>query len=136
SREIRSFYLQPEDEAPVDFAPGQHIPVRLRLAGETPLIRTYSLSSAPSDGYLRISVKRQGAVSRHLHEYLKVGHRLDVRLPMGRFTLDRQSLRPIVLAGAGVGITPLIAMLREQLNTGQGRRIYLFHGARTLADLP
>ncbi|MEX5344152.1 pyridoxamine 5'-phosphate oxidase family protein [Pseudomonas sp. I2] len=136
SREIRSFYLQPEDEAPVDFAPGQHIPVRLRLAGETPLIRTYSLSSAPSDGYLRISVKRQGAVSRHLHEHLKVGHRLDVRLPMGRFTLDRQSLRPIVLAGAGVGITPLIAMLREQLNTGQGRRIYLFHGARTLADLP
>lgn len=136
SRDIRSFYLQPDDDKPVSFAPGQHIPVRLQLDGETPLVRTYSLSSAPSDGYLRISVKAQGPASRHLHERLKVGDVLEVRLPMGNFTLDQQSPRPLVLIGAGVGITPLMAMLREQLSTGQGRRIYLFHGGRTLADLP
>lgn len=136
SRDIRSFYLQPDGGKPVPFAPGQHIPVRLQLDGEAPLVRTYSLSSAPSDGYLRISVKAQGPASRHLHERLKVGDVLDVRLPMGNFTLDQQSQRPLVLIGAGVGITPLMAMLREQLKTGQGRRIHLFHGGRSLVELP
>ncbi|MCX5508989.1 pyridoxamine 5'-phosphate oxidase family protein [Pseudomonas sp. BJa3] len=136
SRDIRSFYLQPEEGTAVDFAPGQHIPVRLQVDGEAPLIRTYSLSSAPSDGHLRISVKAQGPASRYLHQQLKVGDPLQVRLPMGSFTLDHTSDRPLVLVGAGVGITPLIAMLREQLALGLGRRIYLFHGSRTLADLP
>ncbi|WAB99215.1 MULTISPECIES: pyridoxamine 5'-phosphate oxidase family protein [Pseudomonas] len=134
SRDIRSFYLAPD--RPVTFAPGQHIPVRLALGGETPLIRTYSLSCAPSDGYLRISVKAQGAASRYLHEQVGVGDLLGVRLPMGSFTLDGDSARPIVLMGAGVGITPLIAMLREQLARQQARRIHLFHSARRLADLP
>ncbi|PMZ88940.1 MULTISPECIES: pyridoxamine 5'-phosphate oxidase family protein [unclassified Pseudomonas] len=136
SRDIRSFYLQPEEGTAVPFVPGQHIPVRLQVDGEAPLIRTYSLSSAPSDGHLRISVKAQGPASRYLHQQLKVGDPLQVRLPMGSFTLDHTSDRPLVLVGAGVGITPLIAMLREQLALGLGRRIYLFHGGRTLADLP
>lgn len=136
SHDIRSFYLQPEEGTTVAFAPGQHIPVRLQVDGEAPLIRTYSLSSAPSDGHLRISVKAQGPASRYLHQQLKVGDALQVRLPMGSFTLDHTSARPLVLIGAGVGITPLIAMLREQLALGLGRRIYLFHGGRTLADLP
>jgi len=134
SRDIRSFYLAAD--APVQFAPGQHIPVRIALGGDAPLVRTYSVSSAPSDGYLRISVKAQGPASRYLHERIAVGDLLDVRLPMGSFTLNEQSERPIVLIGAGVGITPLIAMLREQLAKRQARRIHLFHGARSLADLP
>ncbi|MBS5846907.1 MAG: pyridoxamine 5'-phosphate oxidase family protein [Pseudomonas putida] len=136
SRDIRSFYLEPPSDSGVTFAPGQHIPVQVQIDGEAAMIRTYSLSSAPSDGYLRISVKAQGPASRHLHERVKPGDVLDVRSPMGSFTLDEQSTRPLVLIGAGVGITPLLAMLREQLNKGQARRIHLFHGARSLADLP
>ncbi|EKT4564204.1 pyridoxamine 5'-phosphate oxidase family protein [Pseudomonas putida] len=136
SRDIRSFYLEPPSDSSVAFAPGQHIPVHVQIDGEAAMIRTYSLSSAPSDGYLRISVKAQGPASRHLHERVKPGDVLDVRAPMGSFTLDEQSTRPLVLIGAGVGITPLLAMLREQLSKGQARRIHLFHGARSLADLP
>ncbi|MDH4847186.1 2Fe-2S iron-sulfur cluster binding domain-containing protein [Pseudomonas sp. BN505] len=136
SRDIRSFYLEPPSDSRVVFAPGQHIPVQVQIDGEAAMIRTYSLSSAPSDGYLRISVKAQGPASRHLHERVKPGDVLDVRSPMGSFTLDEQSTRPLVLIGAGVGITPLLAMLREQLSKGQARHIHLFHGARTLADLP
>ncbi|MCE0911217.1 MULTISPECIES: pyridoxamine 5'-phosphate oxidase family protein [Pseudomonas] len=136
SRDIRSFYLQPPSDSAVVFAPGQHVPVQVERDGEAPLIRTYSLSSAPSDGYLRISVKAQGPVSRHLHERIAPGDVLDVRPPMGSFTLDMQSTRPLVLIGAGVGITPLLAMLREQLSKAQTRHIHLFHGARSLADLP
>ncbi|MFJ4343678.1 pyridoxamine 5'-phosphate oxidase family protein [Pseudomonas sp. NPDC089401] len=134
SRDIRSFYLAADTS--VSFTPGQHIPVRIPLGDGAPLIRTYSLSSAPADGYLRISVKAQGPASRYLHEQVRVGDMLDVRLPMGSFTLDHESSRPLVLIGAGVGITPLIAMLREQLATGPQRPIHLFHGARSLADLP
>ena len=136
SRDIRSFYLEPPSDSRVVFAPGQHIPVQVQIDGEAAMIRTYSLSSAPSDGYLRISVKAQGPASRHLHERVKAGDMLDVRSPMGSFTLDEQSTRPLVLIGAGVGITPLLAMLREQLSKGQARRIHVFHGARSLADLP
>ncbi|MEW9843093.1 pyridoxamine 5'-phosphate oxidase family protein [Pseudomonas juntendi] len=136
SRDIRSFYLQPPSDSAVVFAPGQHVPVQVKRDGEAPLIRTYSLSSAPSDGYWRISVKAQGPVSRHLHARIAPGDVLDVRPPMGSFTLDIQSTRPLVLIGAGVGITPLLAMLREQLSHGQARAIHLFQGARSLADLP
>ncbi|MGJ7551412.1 2Fe-2S iron-sulfur cluster-binding protein [Pseudomonas alloputida] len=134
SRDIRSFYLAADE--PVAFLPGQHIPVRIPLGTDAPLIRTYSLSCAPSDGYLRISVKAQGPASRYLHERVRAGDLLEVRLPMGSFTLNSTSDRPVVLIGAGVGITPLIAMLRELLANGQGRRIHLFQGARSLSDLP
>ncbi|MFJ4068880.1 pyridoxamine 5'-phosphate oxidase family protein [Pseudomonas sp. NPDC089996] len=134
SRDIRSFYLAADE--PVAFLPGQHIPVRIALGGDAPLVRTYSLSCAPSDGYLRISVKAQGPASRYLHEQVRVGDTLDVRMPMGAFTLASTSSRPVVLIAAGVGITPLIAMLRELLATEDARSIHLFHGARSLADLP
>lgn len=136
SRDIRSFYLEPPVDSAVAFAPGQHVPVQVQPDGEAALIRTYSLSSAPSDGYLRISIKSQGTASRYLHERVVAGDVLNVRPPMGSFTLDQQSTRPLVLIGAGVGITPLLAMLREQVGMGQARRIHLFHGARSLADLP
>ncbi|TLX79561.1 2Fe-2S iron-sulfur cluster binding domain-containing protein [Pseudomonas nicosulfuronedens] len=134
SEDIRSFYLQAPAGVAVNFAPGQHLPVRLAVGGQT-LIRTYSLSSAPSDGELRISVKAQGPASRHLHEQMGAGDHLQVRAPMGSFTLKSDSARPVVLIGAGVGITPLLSMLRE-LVAGPARRVHLFQSARTLGQLP
>ncbi|MBD9415319.1 pyridoxamine 5'-phosphate oxidase family protein [Pseudomonas sp. PDM16] len=140
SRDIRSLLLAPEDGGAVSFAPGQHLPVRITTAQGEVLVRTYSLSSAPSDGFLRISVKAQGKGSRHLHEQVRVGDLLEVRQPLGGFTLKTDSSRPVVLIGAGVGITPLLSMLRELVaaNAGQapGRRIHFFQGARALHDLP
>ncbi|MGE8502505.1 MAG: pyridoxamine 5'-phosphate oxidase family protein [Pseudomonas sp.] len=136
STDIRSFVLAPEQGVAPRFAAGQHLPIRITtVTGET-LLRTYSLSSAPSDNQLRISIKAQGVVSRHLHEQIRVGDVLDVRPPLGSFTLNSETNRPLVLIGAGVGITPLLSMLREQVALEQGRRIYFFQGARTLADLP
>ncbi|MBF8637606.1 pyridoxamine 5'-phosphate oxidase family protein [Pseudomonas fulva] len=135
SGDIRSFYLEPPGATAVTFAPGQHVPVQIPLDPHKPLIRTYSLSSAPSDDHVRISVKAQGPASRYLHERVVAGDVLQVRPPVGSFTLDLNSTRPLVLIGAGVGITPLLAMLREQLKQGQARVIHLFQGARSLADL-
>ena len=140
SRHIRSIYLEPDDGAglPV-FLAGQHLPLRFTLDGEVQ-IRTYSLSSAPSDGFYRISVKREGRVSSHLHEQIKVGDVLEARAPQGHFTVAPLERRPLVLLAAGVGITPLLSMLREVVYQGlRTRRIrptWLLQSSRSLADQP
>lgn len=140
SKDIRSYYLQPADGAAVAFVPGQHIPVRIAGADEPALIRTFSVSSAPSDGHLRISVKAQGPGSRRLHEQVRAGDFLDVRPPLGSFVLVEETERPVVLIGAGVGVTPLVSMFRELIAQNREHRrqrpIHLFQSARTLADLP
>jgi ferredoxin-NADP reductase/predicted pyridoxine 5'-phosphate oxidase superfamily flavin-nucleotide-binding protein len=140
SHNIRSIYLEPADGAglPV-FQAGQHLPLRFNIEGEVH-IRTYSLSSAPSDDFFRISVKREGRVSSHLHEQVNVGDLLEARTPKGHFTVAPHERRPLVLLAAGVGITPLLSMLREVvyqgLRTRHIRPTWLFQSARTLADLP
>lgn len=140
SRHIRSIYLEPTDGVglPV-FLAGQHLPLRFTLDGEVH-IRTYSLSSAPSDGFYRISVKREGRVSTHLHEQIRVGDVLEARAPQGHFTVAPLERRPLVLLAAGVGITPLLSMLREVVYQGlRTRRIrptWLLQSSRSLADQP
>ncbi|MHA3734173.1 pyridoxamine 5'-phosphate oxidase family protein [Pseudomonas sp. Eth.TT006] len=140
SQHIRSIYLQPDDGAgmPV-FQAGQHLPLRFTLNGETH-IRTYSLSSAPSDDFLRISVKREGLVSGHLHQQIRVGDVLEARAPQGHFTVAPLEQRPLVLLAAGVGITPLLSMLREVVYQGLRTRgirpTLLLQSSRSLADQP
>lgn len=138
---IRSFYFEPADGAGLPaFKAGQHLPLRLSPDGRTPpLIRTYSLSSAPSDGFFRISVKRDGLASAYLHDHVSVGDLLQARSPQGRFVVDPQERRPLVLLGAGIGVTPMLSMLREVIYEGKrvrgGRATWFIQSARRLADL-
>jgi ferredoxin-NADP reductase len=116
------------------------LPLRLTLAGQDkPVIRTYSLSSAPSDDFFRISVKRDGAVSAHLHDHVSVGDVLNARAPQGGFTVDPSELRPLVLMGAGIGVTPMLSMLREVIYEGKRvrrmRPTWFVQSARRLVDL-
>jgi ferredoxin-NADP reductase/predicted pyridoxine 5'-phosphate oxidase superfamily flavin-nucleotide-binding protein len=139
SASVKSFYLQPLDGfGLIPHQAGQHLPIRLTLPGaDNPVIRTYTLSAAPSDGFYRISVKRQGGVSTHLHT-LKAGATLEVQAPAGRFTVDALEPRPAVLMAAGIGITPMLAMLRHIIFEGlRKRRIrptWLFYAARNQDD--
>jgi len=141
SNDIRSFYLEPADGAGLPhFQAGQHLPLRLDIPGQPrALIRTYSLSSAPADGLLRISVKREGLASNYLHEKVHGGSLLEARAPRGRFVLDAGQQRAVVLLAAGVGVTPLLAMLRELIFQNQrlrrSRRVWLVQSARSLAGL-
>ncbi|NWA04094.1 2Fe-2S iron-sulfur cluster-binding protein [Pseudomonas gingeri] len=140
SSTIRSLYLEPIDGAgmPV-FLAGQHLPLRFDIDGQS-YIRTYSLSGAPSDSFLRISVKRDGQVSSHIHDQLRVGDRIEARAPQGHFTVAANERRPLVLLAAGVGITPLLSMLREVVYQGKRTRrmrpTVLFLSARSKAELP
>lgn len=140
SQNIRSIYLEAADDAGLPlFQAGQHLPVRFTLDDQVH-IRTYSLSSAPSDDFLRISVKREGRVSSHLHEQIKVGDVIEARAPQGHFTVAADERRPLVLLAAGVGITPLLSMLREVVYQGQRTRYtrpsWLLQSSRSLADQP
>jgi ferredoxin-NADP reductase len=115
------------------------LPLRFNIDGEMH-IRTYSLSSAPSDDFFRISVKRDGRVSSHLHEHVRVGDLLEARAPQGHFIVAPHERRPLVLLAAGVGITPLLSMLREVvyqgLRTRHIRPTWFFQSSRSLADQP
>ncbi|MDG9930196.1 MULTISPECIES: NO-inducible flavohemoprotein [unclassified Pseudomonas] len=129
SEEITSFHLRPVDGgALLDFVPGQYIGLRLVIDGEE-VRRNYSLSTAPDGREYRISVKREpgGRVSSHLHERIGEGDEIELFVPAGDFTLNR-SARPLVLIGAGVGITPLMAMLEAAVHSG--RPIRFIHCAR------
>ncbi|WP_117195548.1 2Fe-2S iron-sulfur cluster-binding protein [Rhizobium terrae] len=142
SATIKSFHLQPGDGAGLlPHAAGQHLPIRIKLPGENKaVIRTYTLSVAPSDGIYRISVKRDGQVSQFLHDRIAVGDVIEARAPAGHFSIDARSTRPAVLLAGGVGITPMLAMLRhivyEGLRKQRVRPVTLFHASRSKADRP
>jgi ferredoxin-NADP reductase/MOSC domain-containing protein YiiM len=139
TRWIRALELEPLDgQSLPDYAAGQYVTVSLpRQALERPLLRTYSLSSAGDARRWRISVKREpsGQAGEVIHEPLAVEDVLSLGGPRGNFTLPDDEL-PIVLLGAGIGITPLLAML-ERLARGQDtREVWWIHSARTAAEVP
>ncbi len=140
SATIRSFHLEPEDGLPIGpFTAGQHLPIRVTIPGRgQPVVRTYTITSAPGGRGYRISVKRDGLVSQHLHDRMHVGARIEVGRPAGAFAFDPQAKRPAVLLAAGVGITPLLAMLDQAVHeggrAGEVRPVTLFYSARHLKE--
>jgi ferredoxin-NADP reductase/predicted pyridoxine 5'-phosphate oxidase superfamily flavin-nucleotide-binding protein len=116
---IRSFHLEPADgHAVPPFLAGQHLPIRLKTTAGEELHRTYTISHAPSDEGLRLSVKREGVVSSHLHDQVLEGDVIEALGPRGQFTIDATLRRPAVLIGAGVGITPMVAFARHVVTEG------------------
>jgi ferredoxin-NADP reductase/predicted pyridoxine 5'-phosphate oxidase superfamily flavin-nucleotide-binding protein len=134
SADVASFVLASRDGGRLPgFVAGQHLPVELAIPGQAaPVLRTYSLSGSPRDPHYRISVKREplGLASRYLHDELGVGQLLAAAPPQGSFTLDESTERPVVLASAGVGLTPLVSMLHTLVSHDTGRPVCFVHGAR------
>jgi ferredoxin-NADP reductase/MOSC domain-containing protein YiiM len=118
--------------------PGQFLTLRLHPdpAGR-PLLRSYSLSGPPGASDYRISVKREsrGAASQFLHTRVRTGDLLEAAAPRGVFTL-RSGQAPVLLVSAGVGATPVLAMLHALAAARSGREIWWLHGARRRADEP
>ena len=117
-----------------EFEAGQFVTVRIRVDGKE-YARCYSISSAPCvRGYLEFSVRRQGLVSNALHATVRPGASLFVKAPAGAFRYPAGDDRPIVLLAGGIGITPLISMLRHAVATEPTRPVTLLYSARTEAD--
>ncbi|MDQ0232358.1 NO-inducible flavohemoprotein [Metabacillus malikii] len=136
---ITSFYLQPADGSTVPaFSPGQYVTVRLSVEGEEYLLnRQYSLSDAPNQSHLRISVKREGEnpttlgkVSNYLHDHIGEGDEIELTAPAGDFVLDEASDKPLYLISGGVGITPMMSMLKRTADHKANRPVTFIHAAK------
>ncbi|MFP3544298.1 pyridoxamine 5'-phosphate oxidase family protein [Rhizobium sp. SIMBA_035] len=138
SETIRSLTLAPVDgEALIPHVAGQHLPIRI-ADGDQQIRRSYTISSAPSDGQYRLSVKREGKASNLLHR-MQPGDEIEARAPGGAFTIEAmERKRPAVLLAAGIGITPILAMLRHVVHEGDRTRhrrpIWLFRSSRTYGE--
>jgi ferredoxin-NADP reductase/ferredoxin len=130
---VVSIRLEDPNGAPLSAArPGQYLTLRVRPSKRRPsLLRNYSLSGPPQADYYRISVKREprGAASGYLYSRLSVGDQLDIAAPRGTFILDRTDA-PVLLVSAGIGATPVLAMLQALVQEHSGREIWWLHGAR------
>jgi ferredoxin-NADP reductase len=139
SSSVVSVHLaDPEGETVPPALPGQFLTLRLHPGpGMPPLLRSYSLSGAPDAGTYRISVKREpnGAGSQFVHTRVRPGDLLEAAAPRGTFTL-RPGAAPVLLVSAGVGATPVLAMLHTLAAAGSDRDIWWLHGARSLVEEP
>jgi ferredoxin-NADP reductase len=126
--DIRTFRLtRPQG---FDFTAGQFVPVRVSIDGK-PHVRCYSISSSPdARGYVEISVRRQGLVSTTLHATMRTGSRLSIGRPAGQFVYPSGDDRPLALLAGGIGITPLLSMLRHAISSEPTRPIVLLYSAR------
>jgi ferredoxin-NADP reductase/MOSC domain-containing protein YiiM/ferredoxin len=116
--------------------PGQFVTLRLRADADAPaLIRSYSLSARPGSAEYRISVKREpmGVVSTLVHDDLRVGDTIEVAAPRGVFTLG-EAETPVMFASAGIGVTPVLAMLHELAARRASREVWWLHGSRNRAE--
>jgi ferredoxin-NADP reductase/MOSC domain-containing protein YiiM len=132
SSQVASIQLAARDEGPLPAArPGQYLTLRVGGAGQPAPVRSYSLSSAPGADTYRISVKREpeGLVSGYLHTKLRPGAVLDAAAPRGDFVL-RDGTNPVLLVSAGIGVTPVLAMLHRLAAAGSERDVWWLHVAR------
>ncbi|MBV9919416.1 MAG: MOSC domain-containing protein [Pseudonocardia sp.] len=126
---VTSVYLRPNDGEPLPPPlPGQYLAVR--LPADPPVIRNYSLSASTADGY-RISVKREpkGVVSSYIATALAVGDQVDIAAPRGEFVLGDGG-EPVVLLSAGIGVTPVLAMLHALAAQHSTREVWWLHSTR------
>ncbi|WP_033332185.1 globin domain-containing protein [Streptomyces novaecaesareae] len=128
---VTSYLVRPADGRPAPASrPGQYVSVRTELPDGARQIRQYSLSGG-ADGALRFTVKREagGEVSGHLDDHLRAGDTIELSPPLGDIVLADGD-GPLLLASAGIGNTPMTAMLDHLAATGSTRRIISVHGDR------
>jgi ferredoxin-NADP reductase/MOSC domain-containing protein YiiM len=137
SDSVISIRLEDPDGAALPPArPGQYLTLRLQPDDQQrPVLRNYSLSGPPDAGYYRITVKREhaGAASGYLHTHLRVGAQIEIAAPRGTFILDGTDA-PVLLISAGIGATPVLAMLHALATEHTEREIWWLQGARSSHD--
>ncbi|WP_328726543.1 MOSC and FAD-binding oxidoreductase domain-containing protein [Streptomyces sp. NBC_00259] len=132
---VTSFHLDTTDGTPLPEArAGQYLSIRLLTGDGAPAVRSYSLSCAPGAGSYRISVKREphGQVSGYLHTRLRQGDLVDIASPRGTFVLD-EGTGPVALFSAGIGATPVLAMLHRLAALRDPRPVWWIHTAHDRA---
>jgi nitric oxide dioxygenase len=130
---VKRFIFSPVDQqAVIEFSPGQYLGIEVTpTVGEYKELRQYSLSTQSNSETYRISVKREingvaGKVSNYLHDSINIGDEVNLYAPAGDFFfVNRQ--KPVVLISAGVGITPMQAMLENLAGQNYQESVHYFH---------
>jgi ferredoxin-NADP reductase/MOSC domain-containing protein YiiM len=128
----------PDGAAVPPAVPGQFLTLRLPAGPDgQPVLRSYSLSGAPGADCYRVSVKREphGVASQYIHSRVRAGDRVEVAAPRGTFLLQ-PGTTPVLLISAGVGATPVLAMLHALADGQSSRDIWWLHAARNRAAEP
>lgn len=123
---------------PFDFLPGQFLQVEVEPAPGVSAKRSYTIASAPTrTGYVELTIKReaQGAVSAHLHDRVAVGDLLKVAGPYGTFTFSGTDAESIVLISGGVGVTPMMSVLRYLTDLVWPGEIFFIYSARSTDEM-
>lgn len=149
-----SFYLQPVDGQPLrPFKPGQFLTFAVDVTPRSSegavtaraITRCYSLSDRPESAHFRVTIKRvpapadhpgfdPGLSSNHFHDRVQVGDILRVKAPAGHFFIDPDPTVPAVLIGGGIGITPIMSMLRWCMDQQPQRVVHLYYGLRNSGE--
>lgn len=137
SDEVFSLVLAPVEGVVPGHRTGQYVAIAVDLPDGSRQPRQYTISSGPRGDSLRVTIKRvlgvdgapDGQVSGWLHEHARPGTILDVSQPAGDVVLD-DSDAPLVLVSAGIGITPIAAILEDLSRTQPHRTVRLFHADR------
>jgi ferredoxin-NADP reductase len=122
---------------PFTFLPGQYATVTSEIDGKK-VRRSYTISSSPTQrDYIELTVKREqyGLESRHLHDHVDPGDLIEIAAPAGSFFFTGQEAEGIVLIAGGVGITPMMSVLRYLTDRAYPHDIHLLYGVRTPADV-
>jgi ferredoxin-NADP reductase/MOSC domain-containing protein YiiM len=139
SNSVRSFFFKATDGSRLPPGlPGQYLVLKLRPeANAQPILRNYSISGRPGADTYRVSVKQEmnGVASSFLHSHVREGDVLEASVPRGTFTLQPGE-RPVVLMSAGIGATPVLAMLHSLADARSSREIWWLYGARNRDEHP
>ena len=139
SPDVRTFRLAPPDGGKLAFThrPGQYLNIALVIDGQR-VNRSYTIASSPTQReHCEITVKKAnlGVASGHLHGALAVGTKVKVTAPAGRFIFDGEGATRVLLVAGGVGITPLMAMIRSLTDNRWRGKIDLVYSVKTQADI-
>ncbi|RJG42318.1 hybrid-cluster NAD(P)-dependent oxidoreductase [Motilimonas pumila] len=137
SHDVKTFRFMAKPEHRFHYQAGQYISISLEIDGH-PVKRTYTLSSTPSrPDLISITVKRvpKGKASNWLHDTFQAGDTLQALPPAGQFHLGKADQAPLLMISAGVGITPMLSMLRQISDGHQARDIVFLHSAKQPQDL-
>jgi len=147
SESAKSFYLVPSDGGRIaPFRPGQHLPVRLNIAGQVrPVFRCYTISDCFNDKYYRLTIKKQmspaglpqippGLSSTYFNVAVRPGDLIEAKPPAGNFYLDVERDHPVVFLGGGIGITPMISMINAVHRSQPARQVYFVFALRDGGD--
>ncbi len=131
------FVMPGGGEIPFVHQPGQYMNLTLNIDGQT-VKRSYTIASAPTQrGHVELTIKRnpEGMASRFMHDVLKAGDSIRIGAPAGKFFFNDLKSEAVVLISGGVGITPLMSILRNLTDQAWGGTIYFINAVRSPDDM-